>query len=274
MFLLLLTVNCLFLSISFSLCVVHASDSAGVSTPSVPEFSVIFVDNSYDVPSVYRTDSYTGETIVTEEDYHIQSKTIELVIKNPTTPFNEVSNDSLGLFYRVRLKGHFADSWRYPDYCSYPQYDDKENRVNFRGANPDSEYSTITYGLVGNNGTQNFFNLDVSEGGQIDFQVQALIGYRTRVNGTFLPGAPSSDPTDPIPHYYIFTGKTSEWSEIQTLTVPKTDSEIIPEEPITDELESTNEWLTQFNQIATILGVVVILVVLLLLIKKSRSNRK
>lgn len=34
---------------------------ASISKPSVPEFTVKYVDNSYDVPPTYGIDQYTGE---------------------------------------------------------------------------------------------------------------------------------------------------------------------------------------------------------------------
>jgi hypothetical protein len=255
-------------------CVVYASYAGGLPTPSVPEFTVTITDNSYDVPPVYGTDPFTNETIVLEEGHHIQNKTINLVITNQAFSCSNTSDyGTIRLYHSIRVKGHFEDSWWYPDYSSYIQLDENENHVNYVGAV--GEYTKKTFGMVGNNDTKTTSKkLAVSEGGQIDFQVQAFIGYRNRVNDTFVPGAPSGDPTDLIPHHYVFIGETSEWSEIQTLTIPKTDAEVIPEEPVTDELESNNEWFTQFTQIATVLGVVVIVVVLLVLIKKSRSNLK
>lgn len=255
-------------------CVVFASPDGVVTKPSVPEFTVNFVDNSYTVPPVHGTDSYTGEPIVSQEGYYIQSKTIEVVIMNqPFTPSNAASDEPLLLCYSVRLKGHFTDSWRYPDYSSYVQFDDNENRVNFRGADPNSEYSTITYGLVGNNGTHNYYKLDASEGGQIDFQVQAFIGYRTRVNDTFVPGVPSSNPTDPIPYHYVFTGETSEWSQIQTLTIPVTDEPVITDEtPSPDEVLNRTDPLTvDLDKITFAIAVVALAVSLLGYFKKNKN---
>ena len=76
----------------------------------------------------------------------------------------------------------------------------------------------ITHGLVGDN--QGLYNLDISSGDTVDFQVQALIGYRTRVNHDVVGAIPAGDPTDPIPHHFVFTGETSGWSETQTITIP------------------------------------------------------
>jgi hypothetical protein len=186
------------------------------------------------VPPVYGTDPFTNETIVLEEGYHVQNKTIKLVIKNqPCNLHNDSDDNPIYLYHSIRVKGHYADSWWYPDYSSYIQLDENESHVNYIGAV--GEYTKKTFRIVGNNDTKiTSKKLEVSEGGQVDFQVKAFIGYRNRVNGTFVPGVPSNDPTDPIPHHYVFSGQTSEWSEIQTLSVPKTDSEVIPQEPTND----------------------------------------
>ena len=52
-----------------------------IPTPSVPEFSLRFVDASYDVPTTYTIDDYTGQNI-THPGYHVENRTIEVRIKN------------------------------------------------------------------------------------------------------------------------------------------------------------------------------------------------
>ena len=48
------------------------SSAQSITKPSVPQFSLKFVDASYDVPTTYSTDPYTGET-VTNSGYHEKS---------------------------------------------------------------------------------------------------------------------------------------------------------------------------------------------------------
>ena len=59
---------------------------------------------------------------------------------------------------------------------------------------------------------------DISAGGQIDFQVQAFIGYYTMQEST----------PDPLFHrthtIYTFHGESSDWGNTQTLTIPETSS--------------------------------------------------
>jgi hypothetical protein len=179
-----------------------------IPIPSVPEFTVEFVDKSYDVPPVYGVDQYTGEEVVIRDGYHVIFKTIEVSIKNqPFNPYNDTNGNVIRVYYRIRIKGHFGGSWYYPDYSSYPQVDDTGERVNYIGAFPNSEYSLITYGLVGNTPGQGFF-----AGDQADFQVQAFIGSQTRVSD-----GPSQFGEA---YHYVYTGETSGWSNTQTITVP------------------------------------------------------
>ena len=70
---------CLILAIS-SLMVVRLASSA-ITKPSVPEFTVKFVDASYNVPTTSSIDPFTGQN-VTNEGYHVENRTIELIIKN------------------------------------------------------------------------------------------------------------------------------------------------------------------------------------------------
>jgi hypothetical protein len=203
-----------------SLIVIESVFAQSTTKPSVPEFTVKYVDSSHDVPPRYDFDPYTGENVVVEPGYHVQEKTIEVVIENqPFTSYEDANGNVIRLYYSIRIKGSFGDSWWYPDYSDYTQVDAEGERVNYAGADVGSDFTVIAYGLVGNNGTRALLNLDISDGGKADFQVQAFIGYKTRVNDTYVPGIPVGDPTDPIPHHYVFTGETSNWSSTQTITI-------------------------------------------------------
>jgi hypothetical protein len=84
----------------------------------------------------------------------------------------------------------------------------------------------VTLSFSGNNGSARYgatrFIDNISDGGQIDFKVRAFIGYFTKVYeyDKYVPGVPVDDPTDPVPHYYAFTGEASSWSSIQTISIP------------------------------------------------------
>jgi hypothetical protein len=53
---------------------------------------------------------------------------------------------------------------------------------------------------------------EIPSGGQVDFQVQAIAGYITRIYGTPVPPWPES-------YHDVFTGEASGWSNTQTIAI-------------------------------------------------------
>jgi hypothetical protein len=87
------------------------TEPASIPKPSIPDFTLKFVIDSYDVPPTYGIDQYTGETIITEGGYHVDNKTIEITIKNQ--PYTYSYNDSSAwIVYNVMVKGHFGEDWK------------------------------------------------------------------------------------------------------------------------------------------------------------------
>ena len=86
--------------------------------PSIPQFSIQVVDYSYDVPTKYSTDSYTGKQI-TIPGYHVDDIRVEGKIKNQhftayTTPNPNSTNRydtnlNIDFYYNIRYKGHFGN---------------------------------------------------------------------------------------------------------------------------------------------------------------------
>ena len=205
----------LFFVVSTNLFVVAlaSTDVNETPKPSVPEFTFKYVDYSYDVPPVYGIDQFTGEEVITEEGYRVHERSIEFKIKNQVfTAYNDSSGNEINLYFNFRCKGHFGSEWSY--------YPFSENgltvyRISFFSLPPheppksqtsNSEYTNITYrlGLL--------FRSDVPRNGsQVDFQVQALIGYTTSTGDG----------------YGKFIGQRSDWSETQTETIPEFPSWII-----------------------------------------------
>lgn len=186
---------------------------ASIPKPSVPEFTLRYVDNSYDVSPTFSKDDSTGLARMVTEGYHVQNKTIELAIKNQRlSSFSDGNDNVLSLYYIIRSKGHFGDSWGYLD----TGYLGDDNH--YVGANQDSDYTVITYGLVGDNDpVVSYQNLDISDGGQADFQVQAFVGYYKVITD---PPSPADQFNHGFPaQHYIFTGETSDWSDTQTVAV-------------------------------------------------------
>jgi len=161
-----------------------------IPKPSVPEFTVEFSAHPYDVPPTYGIDPYTGKNVTITEGYHVLNKTIEVTIKNqPSNPYS--------LYYNVSMKGHYENDWTYipNDDKGYPASDSDYTVIAI------SEYYSRPAGVE-----------KVTDPIQIDFRVEALIGYYTRIYDEYV---------FPIGKLYhdVFTGETSSWSNTQTLTL-------------------------------------------------------
>ena len=167
------------------------TESASIPDTSVPEFSLKVVAYPYDVAPTTTTDPYTGENIITSYGYREENKSIEVTIKNqPFTSTLDASGNYTSLYYDVRFKGHYTDVWSY----AYTDYNAS-----------DSDYTVISISLrqIGS----------VSVGGQIDFKVRALIGYKiTKAYDSILPPE--------MQYYQEFIGQAGDWSNTQTITFP------------------------------------------------------
>jgi hypothetical protein len=75
-----------------------ATDVSGIPKPSVPEFTLRYIDLSYDVPPTYGIDQFTGKNVITQEGYHVDNQSIAFKIKNhPFTSYNDSSGNSISL---------------------------------------------------------------------------------------------------------------------------------------------------------------------------------
>jgi hypothetical protein len=180
-----------------SLIVVKPAHSS-IAKPSVPEFTVELVDSSYDVPTTYSIDPYTGEN-VTYAGYHVERRSIEVKIKNqPFTPYyDESSGWNIQFYYNIRIKGHYSEDWieLYRASDGYP-------------TQSDSQYTIISYVLGENEDTVlGTKMIEFPAYAQVDFQVEAMIGYTAAV-----PTVPCS--------VWKFFGETSGWSETQIISFP------------------------------------------------------
>ena len=173
-----------------SLVVVGFSFAQSIPKPSVPEFTLKYVDNSYDVPPTYGVDQYTGKTVMTQAGYHVENKSIVVTITNQHfSPYEDANGKTLQLYYNIRWKGHFGDYWG--DYNSsrrmllspYSRFDDEGFPI------PNDPFKVATFALGNDTKNSNSVSTirDVSADGQVDFQVQAYIGYYTVVQGTPVP---------------------------------------------------------------------------------------
>ena len=96
----------LILLLAASSLTVVSSVSGQSLKPVVTEFSLQYIDNSYDVPpeNEYTKDLYTGETITkTIPGYRVENRSIVATIKNPS------GVDA----YNFRWKPHEEGNWYY-----------------------------------------------------------------------------------------------------------------------------------------------------------------
>lgn len=189
--------------------IVHpASAQTQLPTPSVPSYVLQYADGSYDVPTTQTIDPYTGETII-HQGYHVKQTNFEMVIENQLNPIDD-------LYYAIEVKGHYSTEW-----ISF--FDLSEGLPK---QDPSSTQTIIQLGTLGEDslilqGAHK--TIGIPANGKEDIQVQALIGSI---------GRNASAPMAP----YTFYGSKSDWSPVQTITVPSSSlspapSPTIPELP-------------------------------------------
>ena len=125
-------------------------------------------------------------------------KAIELTIKNQ--PFESYTDNSqtISLYYNVHFKLHNADSWTAMYYCGdvFPTHSNSDITLVYPlqiTQNDDSNYY-----LLKEKGGNYYLLSQIPFNGQIDFRVQAMEGVLTSAS---------------------FTGQTSDWTNVQTLTI-------------------------------------------------------
>jgi len=162
---------------------------SGTTNPSTPEFTLQFADHSYDVPPTYKTDPYTGKTVVDRLGYHVDNRTIDVTIKNqPFTSFSQNGNDTV-LYYYIRHKGHFED-WTGDSSINYPGTIQVFNTGS----------TVVSFSLQ-------YWNIPPD--GQVDFQVRAVIGYSYSHEPLYCGDSSNS---------FVMVGQ-SDWSSTQTITL-------------------------------------------------------
>jgi hypothetical protein len=179
----------------------------------VPEFTLKLVAYPYDVAPTTTINPYTGNIVITQAGHHVENRSIEIAIKKqPFTQYKDFNGNNVTLMYNIGWKGHFENSWNY-----YAGKADTADNTNDYFHASSSEFSVVVGGLSWNENSAgyNFFVNVPSEGtqgGQIDFQVRALVGYSNRVY------AGDSIPLGAV-YYYNFTGETSDWSNTQSINI-------------------------------------------------------
>jgi hypothetical protein len=174
----------------------------------IPQFTAKYIDLSYDIAPTYGVDQYTGETVVKQDGYHVDNRSIQFTIKNqPFTPTMDPSGNQTNLYYNFRIKGAYGTDWDYfpfaPSGWSTRRYgglfggNSTESPEDLAQSN--AEYTTLAIQIPG--------VYRVPAKAQLEVQVQAIIGYMY--------------PTDHMlaGYAYFFTGQYGDWSSTQALTV-------------------------------------------------------
>lgn len=173
--------------------------------PSVPQFTLKFVNASYNVTT---TNPYTGVNTTAQVD----NSSLSVTIKNQAFDYG----DNYHLFYDVRIKPHFSENWTelsptMPLFSgsnlTLAQYISDIYYSNNSHPESDSTYTTLSISASG-----------YPSGGQIDFQVATEVGinstfYSIHTIGSVPIGAGQTEPA-------IAYVTTSDWSNTQTITTP------------------------------------------------------
>jgi hypothetical protein len=177
---------------------------AEVPKPSVPEMTITLVDGA-----------------------------VQVMIKNqPYNTYNDSEDHVITLYYHIRMKDHYKDNWQYTTYPVPVQY-----RLPEYFPASKSEYTIMDIPYIGNN--IGFHGKEFgSISGEVDFEVEALMGYSTAVN---VNSAAMGSPDD---YVYFFTGESSGWSDSQTITIAS--PQYTPTAPPTASLTSAPSLLTGF----------------------------
>jgi hypothetical protein len=178
--------------------------------PSAPEFTVKYVDYSYDVPPIYGINQYTGQNETVQAGYHVDNRTMVFTIKNqPFNSYNDSSGNYITLYYNFRFKGQYGLQWSY-----YP----------FDGGQTTHSYGIYSGGFFiyysASNSSSTVFSIrlntltnypidtQIPDCSQVDFQVQALLGHINEIYTGLMAG-----------DYFNFVGESSDWSNTQTIKV-------------------------------------------------------
>ena len=195
------------------LVIVNPAASQSMLKPSVPQFTLQYIDYITNIEPTTSTNPYNGQNVTTSYGSTSYNETVVFKIKNqPFTPYKDSNGNYIGLYYNFRYKGHYQNQWTYMPF------------------NPDGMTATPWGGWLFGTHSLPYFPQTSSDnttfvfaltdfvpygqpafpdGGQLDFQLQAQIGNISYAS----EGSPS------LGNYYRFTGESSDWSNTQTLNI-------------------------------------------------------
>jgi hypothetical protein len=181
---------------------IKPANAQALPIPAIPEFTVKLVNNSYitQPTTTTTTDPYTGkQSTITYPGHYVKDEYVEIQIKNQAfTPYEinyqNIDNRRVNLYFRVIAQGHFS--------TDRSIVDDSATRIEDYAA----RYTTIKL----------YTQQNIPSPAQLDFKAQAIIGYLVSQSD---PEEPLPPPDFPLTNYGI-NGTMSDWSSIQTLTIP------------------------------------------------------
>lgn len=268
-----------------SLTMVESANAQSIPKPSVPEFTVEFVNASY---SVTTTNPYTGAN----ETQQISNNSIKITINNQ--PFDNSNNQ---IYYNVRAKPHFTENWTeiYPIQNRTSSYNEDGTFSYVQYINADSSsrssssYTTIAFAVVateyysesgydiqryyagepGQEGRYFAFLHGIPDNAQIDFQVEALLGHGSQKYVNDHPLAPY-----PIGHYELAIAfdTASGWSNAQTITIGEISSPTLSSSPTPSQEPPQTEPFPTTLVIVSIVSVAVTGIGLLVYFKKRKRE--
>jgi hypothetical protein len=179
-----------------------------IPKPSVPEFTVLVTDHSYDVETTTTTTTDLDGRIITSTTpgYHMLNGSITISIKNqPFTSYYDSDGYPINLYYHIRAKLLNPDYW-------HPINEDQYFEVT------NSAYTQVTYGYQGHDFWDYWGGMPAyspyQSDGTVDFQVEAFIGHTVTTHRFSGPVITSED------LIVNYVGQTSGWSDSQTATIP------------------------------------------------------
>jgi hypothetical protein len=240
------TATLLIFTLTFSLLWFVGSSFSNPTTPVIPEFTVTLVTNVYHHPAIYSIDPYTGQNITSAPAENVEGKSIFIKIKNePFTAYTNENGHLIELYYHVRAKGHFSDSWNIVHPLGIDGYPKAVS----------SDFTELEFGA------DNYPTNAV-----VDFQVEAMIGY---VNNTL---------SSPYYHYEpVFEGQVSGWSDTQSIPINSSEvSETLSDSPAVHSQSNLQDNfffdLGLFGFAIAILIIVILLVVVVVFLLKRRAG--
>lgn len=168
-----------------SLLLIESVSAQTIPTPSVPEFTIHLVGTTYTKATTYALNSSTGQVQATLGYTNLYCN---ILIKIKNQPYDSAYGT---LYYDVIYKYHNAEGWQ------HFYYDGPNPHVQSNT----SDYTDFTIGIDNRH----------LNGSQIDVQVQALLGGYSYGRDMSSPLALGG---------YRFGGEKSDWSSIQTISVP------------------------------------------------------